>query len=159
MAFRVKIKAMKARCMRDLAVGETFKTGSELLTRDELVKFSQKFDPQPMHMDEEAEKNTVFRRLVASGWNVASMTIRLMIDAHPFGSTPLVGLVVRELRFHRAVEPETTLTCRAVINALELGEKPTHGHVTMTVETLDAKTGEVLLTQIWRVLVPAEPRV
>ena len=148
---------MVARYFPELAIGEDFETGSATLTRDEIVQFARLYDPQPMHVDEEAARNTIFRRLVASGWHVACTTIRLMVDARPFGANPLVGIEVDEFRFHAAVEPGTTLRCRAKILGLEQGKKPNHGHVKLRVETMDVNRGDVVLSQIWTVLVPREP--
>jgi len=146
-----------ARYMPDLSVGEAFETGAATLTRDDIVAFARQFDPQPMHLGEESAKGTVFRRLVASGWHVAAVTMRLMVDAHPFGANPLVGLEVNHFTFHKAVEPGTTLKCRAAIQSLEPGPKQTQGHVTMLVETFEANTGVVVLSQVWKLLVPTQP--
>ena len=144
--------------MSDLWVGEVFETATATLSLADIVAFAKQFDPQPMHLDEESAKQTIFRRQVASGWHVAAVTMRLMVEAHPFGATPLVGLAVSNLQFHKAVLPETAVRCKATIQALEPGPKPAHGHVTTSVETLDARSGELLMSQTWKVLVPTAAR-
>ena len=144
--------------LRDLSVGQAFETGDATITRDEIVAFARNFDPQPMHLDEESAGLTVFGRLVASGWHVAAITMRLMVESRPLGATPIIGAEVERLRFRRPVLPGTRLQCRAVVEALDQGAKPGQGYVTMTVETLDAETGSVLALQKWRLLVPSGER-
>ena len=36
----------------------------------------------------------MFGQLVASGWHVAALTMRLMVEARPFGAAPLIGAEV-----------------------------------------------------------------
>src|SRR6266705_3445544 len=59
----------------DLEVGAETYFGSYEVTREEVLEFARKYDPQPFHVsDEEAEK-THFGRLAASGWHTAAMTM------------------------------------------------------------------------------------
>ena len=49
------------------------------LTREEALEFAAKYDPQPFHMDEEAAKQSHFGALCASGWQTASIWMRLYV--------------------------------------------------------------------------------
>ena len=140
--------------LADLRPGQQFETGSLVLGRDELVAFAAAFDPQPMHLDEVAAGRTRFDRLIASGWQVAALTMRLMVEARPFGTTPLIGAEVESLRFRRPVLPGTRLRCRATVTGIEAGARPGQGYARLAVETLDADGGEVLLVQRWKMLLP-----
>ena len=51
----------------DMVVGTTIEVGKHTFTREEIVEFAQKFDPQPFHLDEAAAAESPFRGLVASG--------------------------------------------------------------------------------------------
>ena len=42
------------RYLEDLQVGEKFQTASVTVTEAEILEFSRRFDPQPMHLDPEA---------------------------------------------------------------------------------------------------------
>ncbi|GHF18743.1 enoyl-CoA hydratase [Kordiimonas sediminis] len=64
----------------DIVVGETSEFGKREVTKEEIVDFASKFDPQPFHMDEELAKQSVFGNLCASGWHTASMTMRILVD-------------------------------------------------------------------------------
>ena len=71
-----------------------------------------------------------------------------------FGTTPLIGAEVESLRFRRPVLPGTRLRCRATVTGIEAGARPGQGYARLAVETLDADSGEVLLVQRWKMLLP-----
>src|SRR6201997_5804616 len=61
------------------------------ITRDDIKRFAAEFDPQPFHLDEAAAEKTIFKGLAASGWHTAAISMRLCVEARPFGSQPLMG--------------------------------------------------------------------
>jgi acyl dehydratase len=83
----------------DLKLGMRFKGGEVAVTKEDIKRFATEFDPQPMHLDEEAAKQTAFKGLAASGWHTAAMAMRLAVEIRPFGPHPLVGLGVDDLRW------------------------------------------------------------
>lgn len=142
--------------LRDLRVGQTFTTGSTVIGHDAIVAFAAQYDPQPMHLDDAAARDTLFGGLIASGWHVAALTTRLIVDARPFGATPMIGAEIAHLRFRRPVRPGTRMQARVTVESLEADAKrPGRGFATLKVETLDAATGEVLMAQAWRMVVPS----
>jgi acyl dehydratase len=52
--------------------GQKVTTGTLLFTAEDIVRYAQKFDPQPFHVDAEAAKNYVFGALCASGWHTCA---------------------------------------------------------------------------------------
>ena len=64
----------------DLRIGETAALGEHAFTREAIIGFARKFDPQPFHLDEEAGRASIFGSLVASGWHTASVCMRKLID-------------------------------------------------------------------------------
>lgn len=149
--------AERAVSLHDLRVGQVFETGSTVIGRDDIVTFAAQYDPQPMHLDDAAARDTLFGGLVASGWHVASLTARLIVDARPFGATPMIGAEIAGLRFRRPVRPGARLQARVTVESLEEDAKrPGRGFATLKVETLDAEAGEVLMVQTWKMVVPSE---
>jgi acyl dehydratase len=65
----------------DLVVGETMELGSHRFTREEIVDFARKYDPQAFHLDEAAAARSLFGGLSASGWHTAAVWLRHLIDA------------------------------------------------------------------------------
>src|SRR5882757_7196455 len=93
----------------DLALGMRFKTGEVTVTTEDIKRFAAQFDPQPFHLDEAAAEKTVFKGLAASGWHTAAISMRLCVEARPFGPQPLMGLGVDDLRWMMPVRPGDVL--------------------------------------------------
>lgn len=139
----------------DLNLGHKIVTGSYTVSREEIVTFATQYDPQPMHMDEEAAKHSVFGELVASGWHTLALTMRLMVLAKPLGDIPLVGLGGDEVRFLRPLRPNDVVHVEAEITDKKPSSKPGRGHVEVSLKTF--ANGQLILTEKWRTLVPARP--
>ena len=71
----------------DLAVGQTFGTGTVTVEPEMIKAFAGEYDPQPFHLDEDAARASLFGGLVASGWHTAALTMRLLVD----GELRIVG--------------------------------------------------------------------
>lgn len=95
----------------DLTVGRSFQLGSYAVTREEVIEFATRFDPQPFHMDDEAARaNPIFGRLSASGPHTFAMTSRMTCDGYRHhGIVPMAGAGTDELRFHHPVYPGDVL--------------------------------------------------
>ncbi len=95
----------------EIGVAETF--GSYAVTKEEVIDFASKYDPQPFHLDEEVAKQSVFGGLCASGWHTCAMTMRLLVDhmmAQGFAGMGSPG--VDEIKWKRPVFPGDTLSVR-----------------------------------------------
>lgn len=100
----------------DMDVGVDREFGTYHVTREEVLEFAQKYDPQPFHLSDEAAAKTHFGRIAASGWHTAAMTMRVIVDA--LTREPQAGLGspgVDDLRWLRPVYPGDTLTMRGTI--------------------------------------------
>jgi acyl dehydratase len=64
----------------DLEVGTTASFGRYAVTREEVIEFAGKYDPQPFHLSDEAAAQTHFGRISASGWHTCAMTMRMLVD-------------------------------------------------------------------------------
>jgi acyl dehydratase len=100
----------------DLAVGREETFGSTEVTRDEVIDFARRYDPQPFHLSDEAAARTHFGRIAASGWHTCAMAMGL-IGRHVV-KTEQAGLGspgVDELRWLKPVYPGDTLTVSGTI--------------------------------------------
>jgi acyl dehydratase len=93
----------------DLKLGMHFKSGEVTVSKEDILRFASEFDPQPFHLDEEEAKDTILGGLAASGWHTAALAMKLAITTRPFGSHPLFGAGVDELRWLKPVRPGDTL--------------------------------------------------
>jgi acyl dehydratase len=62
----------------DLEVGAEVDFGSYEVTRDEVLEFARKYDPQPFHLSDEAAARTHFGRISASGWHTCAMVMAVI---------------------------------------------------------------------------------
>lgn len=100
----------------DLVVGEETTFGHYDVTREEVLEFARKYDPQPFHLSDEAAAKTHFGRLAASGWHTAAMAMAVIVghlNAHPQAGLGSPG--VDELRWLKPVYPGDRLTVRAKV--------------------------------------------
>jgi len=113
----------------DFEIGASQTFGSYEVTRDEILAFAEKYDPQPFHLDEEAGKAMHFGGLCASGWHTASMVMRMIVDATmttKSGSLGSPGL--DELRWVKPVFPGDTLHVKnMVLDKRESQSRPDMG--------------------------------
>jgi hypothetical protein len=64
----------------DFSTGWTAEYGPRRVTREEIIGFAAQFDPQPMHLDEEAARNTMLGGLGASGWHTCCIMMKMIAD-------------------------------------------------------------------------------
>jgi acyl dehydratase len=104
------------RYFEDIDVGSTASFGAYAVTRDEVIAFAEKYDPQPFHLSDEAAAKTHFGRLAASGWHTAAMTMAMLVEQ--LKVDPQAGLGspgIDELRWVKPVYPGDTLRCETEI--------------------------------------------
>jgi acyl dehydratase len=100
----------------DLAVGQTFHGGPQSVTRDELVEFAQRFDPQPQHLDEHLAAASMFGELVASGWHTAALTMRMLVDgASPRVEGGVIGAGIDDIKWPTPVRAGDVLEAMSEI--------------------------------------------
>jgi acyl dehydratase len=63
----------------DLEVGATAAFGRYEVTREEVIEFASKYDPQPFHLSDEAAAQTHFGRISASGWHTCAMVMAMLV--------------------------------------------------------------------------------
>jgi acyl dehydratase len=67
------------RFFEDIKVGQRRELGPFTFTADAIKNFAAQFDPQRFHLDEEEGRKSLFGGLVASGWHVGSVCMKLMV--------------------------------------------------------------------------------
>ncbi|WP_049926990.1 MaoC family dehydratase [Halopiger goleimassiliensis] len=123
------------RYYEDIEIGETSESGEYEVTKDEILEFAERYDPQPFHTDEEAAADSAFGELVASGWHTSSICMRLLVDGILDDQASMGARGVDELRWHRPVTPGDRLTVRTEVLDKRVSESdPTRGHVRSRLE-------------------------
>jgi len=94
----------------DLEVGAVSRFGRYEVTREEVMDFAGKFDPQPFHLSDDAAAKTHFGRIAASGWHTAAMAMRMIVDNFAVTEQAgLGGIGIDELRWLKPVYPGDVL--------------------------------------------------
>jgi acyl dehydratase len=112
------------RYLEDLEVGERWVSQPVTITQEDIITFGRLYDPQPMHTDVERAAEGPFGGLVASGWHMAALAMRLMVEGRSFGNTPIVGVGIDELRWLQPVRPGDVLTLERTVIAITPPAKP-----------------------------------
>lgn len=129
----------------DLEVGDRFEFGSCTITREEIVEFAGRYDPQYFHLDEEAAEGSVLGGLCASGWHTVSETNRMLVDEVFDRMASEGGRGVDELRWHRPVRPGDRLSGWAEVARKEPHHRDeSRGNVDLSITVTDQNDDRVL---------------
>mgnify|MGYP005842688727 CR=1 FL=1 len=148
---------MERRFFDDFAVGECWPIAlTHEMTRDEIVTFASKWDPQPFHVDEAAAEKSVYGTLTACGTHIQAVVLKLA-QALPHETAVIGALGYDEVRFHKPARLGDTLSL--VIECIETrpsASKPDRGIVTNR-HTLSNQDGETVFTQTTTLLIARRP--
>ena len=82
--------AETTRWFEDFAPGAVHDLGRRTMTRDEIVAFAADWDPQPMHLDEEAANRSMLRPVRPDDTLALTMTV---LDTRTSAKRPRLGLI------------------------------------------------------------------
>jgi acyl dehydratase len=100
----------------DIEVGSKSSFGRYEVTREEVVEFASRYDPQPFHLSDEAAAQTYFGRLSASGWHTCAMMMRMIVENLESNRQAGLGSPgVDELRWLKPVYPGDTLRAETIV--------------------------------------------
>ena len=134
----------------DFTPGLVIPLGRRLVTREEVLEFAGRFDPQPFHLDDAAAEASLFGRLAASGWHTCSMMMRLMCDSYLNDSAGLGSPGVDNLRWLKPVYPGDTLSGEMeVLESRPMNSKPHVGLVLSGWRAFNQDGVPVLTMQGW----------
>jgi acyl dehydratase len=142
----------------DLEIGTETYFGSTEVTREEVISFARRYDPQPFHLSDEAAAKTHFGRLAASGWHTCAMVMgviaRHVVDTEQAG---LGSPGIDELRWLKPVYPGDTLHVHSkIIDVTPSRSKPQIGSF-RSATTVTNQEGVAVLTFTSIVLMRRRP--
>jgi acyl dehydratase len=137
----------------DFPPGHFGSFGPRHVTRAEMLAFAAEFDPQPMHLDEEAASRSMLKGLSGSGWLLCSIMMRMMFDGYIGRTASLGSPGVNELRWLAPFRPEDDLTLDVdVVEARISRSRPSTGIVTFKCTARNG-AGEVLCEMVSPIIV------
>ncbi|MFD2184998.1 MaoC family dehydratase [Rhodoplanes azumiensis] len=133
------------RYLEDFHEGEIWHSAPVVLGEDEIVAYATANDPQPIHVDKAAAQAGPFGGLIASGWQIAALSMRLFVEAGGHGDSPIVGIGIDELRWRQVVRPGDTLrTVREIVSVTRSASKPDRGTIKTRVTVLNQRDEPVM---------------
>ena len=129
----------------DFYQGQVLEIGGYSLSEGEMIEFAKKYDPQPFHVDSETAKQTYFGGLIASGWQTASICMRMICELYLLEAASLGSPGVDELRWVKPVRPGDTLRLKStVLETRASSSRPDMGTVRSRAEVYN-QHGELVM--------------
>ncbi|MBW9086561.1 MaoC family dehydratase [Rhizobium wenxiniae] len=131
--------------LEDFTPGRVLPLASCTLDAAAIIEFASEFDPQPMHLDEEAGKASILGGLAASGWHTASLFMRMMYDGWLANSSSEGSPGIEFMKWKKPVIAGDTLCGQStVIEARPLRSRPGIGLVKFLHEVTN-QNGDVVM--------------
>jgi acyl dehydratase len=112
----------------DFAPGSIWEIEGPIVTKEEIIEFASKFDPQYFHIDEAAAQRSPYGGLIASGWHTVSLCMRLMCDRYVLDSASLGSPGVNHVRWLHPVRPGDRLRLKTTVLEAKISRsKPDRG--------------------------------
>lgn len=143
----------------DYEIGEIERFGAYPVTREEVLAFATRYDPQPFHLDDDAAAaNPIFGRLSASGWHTGAMVMRMLVDeGQKSGQFSMGSPGLDEMRWLKPVYPGDTLSVETeVIGKSAPRSRPDIGFVKFRITCFNQQ-GEPVMRQIATNIQPRRP--
>ena len=88
------------------------------LDQSAIVAFASRFDPQPYHLDADAADQSIFGGLCASGWHIAALATRLVIETLIDNRLPFVEMTaVSRLKWSSPTFVNEQISVRVTLGA------------------------------------------
>ena len=106
---------MSERYFEDYPPGAVFEGGAITVSESDIVEFARRYDPQTMHTDPAAAMHGFFGGLIASGWHICALAMRMMCDDHILESAGLGSPGADSIRWKQPLRAEDTITVEATV--------------------------------------------
>jgi acyl dehydratase len=114
--------------------------GPRHITRDEIIAFAREYDPQPMHLDEEAANASMLKGLAGSGWHMSALMMRMIFDGFLHKTASMGSPGVDQMRWLAPFRPGDDLTLDVeVLETRASQSRPTLGIVKFKCSMRNAK--------------------
>jgi acyl dehydratase len=134
--------------LEDFREGEVWHSPPVVIGEDEMIAYARANDPQAIHVDPEAARKGPFAGIIASGWQIAALSMRLFVEAGGHGDAPIVGIGIDELRWKQVVRPGDILrTTREIVEVRRSASKPDRGVIRTRVSVVNQRD-EIVMTYV-----------
>lgn len=125
-----------------------------IINKEDMLSFANKYDPIPLHTDEEYAKSTIFGSLIAPGVMSFMSVWAKYLETDLAGDELLAGKSTK-IEWFKPVFADDILTSTCTVSKLtKRNEK--NGIVELTFEALN-QNGELVLTDVTEMIVKCKP--
>jgi len=136
----------------DIELGEKESVGNYIVTKEDIIEFAQKYDPLPMHLDEEAANASSHGGLIASACLTMSLSA-LLLNQRSRKIAIIAGGGWDDVRFPTPVRPGDNLSVGIeCMDCRESKSKPDRGVVRYKIR-MNNQAVEAVLTYKTTVIV------
>jgi acyl dehydratase len=135
---------MESRYFDDLSDGEYLHCQPVVMTREAIIDFAKKFDPQLFHIDENAASESLFGGLIASSLHTLSACTRVVVEAQ--GNIAILsGVGMHEVKMFNPVRPGDVLSVNAWWTELKRSHsKPDRGFASIKCNVTNQRNEPVI---------------
>jgi len=133
--------------LEDIEIGRVIPFGRISVSKEEIITFARAYDPQLMHIDEEAAKKTIVGGLCASGFHSCAIMMRMLADDLLNNNwTSLGSPGIDECKWMKPLFPDQVLTGRVTCTGKRaFAKRPEVGLAKVKFEMLD-QAGDVIMS-------------
>jgi acyl dehydratase len=114
----------------------------------DMIEFASLYDPQPMHLDEEAGKASMLGGLASSGWQTGALLIKQMVEQLLINTKNYGSPGVKEAHWLAPVFPDDRLSVRYQVKSKRVSNsKPHMGIIDFFIEAQN-QAGEPVMTMV-----------
>lgn len=136
--------------LEEFSLGMTFDIPAVRITKEDILTFSQKYDPLPLHLDEDYAKNTRFGGLIAPGVMSFMAVWAKYMENDPFGDALVAGAST-SINWFKPVYADDELTGIVRVTAVTL-RNAYNGIVEMTIDAYN-QHNELVLSNVTQTVV------
>ena len=114
----------------DFALGDVRDIEGPVVTKEEIIEFASRFDPQYYHVDEAAAEHSPYGGLIASGWHTVCLCMRVMCDRYLLNAATLGSPGMEHIRWLHPVRPGDRLRIKLTVLEAKISRtKPDRGSI------------------------------
>lgn len=132
----------------EFEIGQRFECDPIIVKSEEMLGFAAKYDPHPVHTEEEFAENTMFNGIISSGFLTLSSMWGQWIRLNKLGNEFIVGHGLEYVKFTAPVRMNDVLTTVVEVVDLTPSSNPKRGKLTIKFDVTNQHGEIVLLTQI-----------
>ena len=138
----------------EFELGKKTEIPPAVIEKEAMVDFAKKYDPIPLHTDEEYAKNTFFGKLIAPGVMSFMSVWAKYLEIDLAGDELLAGKSTK-IEWHKPVFADDVLTSTCTVSNLTK-RNAKNGIVELTFEVFN-QAGQLVLTDVTEMIVMCRP--